>query len=259
MRALILSFLIFLTTLCGAQEVKVIQKVAPKPFAISHNVVFLVDASSTINNYGDAKAKFSKGWDIIVDKFASDELYFRTYVFHDIGKERKTKWVDAGGPDGLKKFAEAKEWVQKNTGMYSWGLKALRCALREKNPMDKNPSSARRLTIVILTDGGFTEAAGNKSEKSTKDIINSPLKDHIYRKTGSFKVLSEVIEYEQARRVANDLAKATIVTIGLQNLIADREYGPSVKQPDFECQKWLKKIGSQYNGGYLFVWNEEAK
>ena len=54
----------------------------------------------------------------------------------------------------------------------------------------------------------------------------------------------------QAWRDANDLLEATILTIGLENKI---HWSSHVKRPDNECQKFLKKLGTKYNGGYYLV------
>jgi hypothetical protein len=234
-----------------SQTLEVVTKSLPEPYAISHNVVFVVDASSTINYYPAIQRKFNRGWEFLTQQFAADELYFRVYVFHDQNQERRTKWVDAGGPDGIKQFGRAKKWVQKNTGLYSWGLKAMRMALREKNPLDKNRATARRLTIVLFTDGGFTEAAegGNGATLTLK----STLKDHVYTKTRSFDVINKMVAMEQNFRVKKGLDKATIVTIGFENFEADNVYGMGVKQRDPDCQKWLLRLGKKYHGGNFLV------
>jgi hypothetical protein len=231
---------------------EVVTKAWPKPYSISHNIVFVVDASSTINRYPIIQRKFEKGWDFLVRQFAADDLYFRVYVFNDPHKERRTKWVDAGGPQGQKQFLRAKKYIQANTGVYSWGLRAIRMAMREKNPLDKNPVTARTLTIVLFTDGGLTEAAEGY-DHSEEEILKSPLKNHIYGKTSSFNVINKMIALEQERRKANGLDMATIVTIGFENREADREYGLSVKQRDPVCQWWLEQLGKKYHGGNFLV------
>lgn len=208
-------------------------KVNPEPYSVSHNVIFLVDASSSINRNKYAVAKFNAAWKIITNEIVSDHIYFRTYVFHDKGMFNRTKWAE-GSPRDLKK---SYKWIKNNTGIYSWGLEALVAALRDKNPLDKNPASQKRLTIVLITDGGFTEAS-DKDENG---------------RTGSFKVLDRAIATTQASREKDGLEPATIVAIGLENKAADITYGTSVKRPDKECQAWLAKIGKKYKGGYFFV------
>jgi len=227
--------------------------VKPKPFAISHNVVFVVDASSTMYDEAEIQNKFELGWNTIVNKFASDELYYRVYIFSDRYEEKcSKKWISAGGPGGLKKFDKTKKWIIANVGTRSWGLKSLRMALREKCPFDKNPATKARLTVVLITDGGFTETAGNrpKDKKKANELDKRALKGE-YENTGSFIVFDKAIAIEQAWRKKNKLTPAVIVTIGIQNDAP--QWGISVKRPDKECQAWLKKIGEKYDGGYFFV------
>lgn len=247
---LLIAFL-SMSPVAAQGEIEVVTVSWPKPYAISTNIVFVVDASSTIERHEGAKRKFTAGWEFITRQFAADELFFRAYVFHDIYSERKTKWVNAGGPDGLKQFGRAKSWIRKNTGIYSWGLKALRMALREKNPLDKNDATARRLTIVLFTDGGLTEAANGNAEGEL--VLNSTLKRHVYSRHGDYKVVNTTIEQEQIAREMRGDERATIVTVGVENIWADNNYGTSVKRPDAECQDWLRKLGEKYNGGYFYV------
>lgn len=252
MRIFTSLLLVLLTSICHAQ-IKVIQVVPPKRYAISTNLIFIVDASSTINNYGENRAKFNKGWNTIVGKFGGDQLFFRTYVFHKQGQEKRGKWINAGGPQGLEEFIKAKKWIAGNTGTYSWGLKSIRMAMRDKNPLDKNPATNTRLTIILLTDGGFSEASDYNGGPSQKQILEAPLDKHIYGRTGSFHVMTKTIEAEQKLRVLRGDAKASIVTIGIENIVADKRYGTEVKRPDNECQAWLKMIGRKYGGGYFVV------
>ncbi len=231
--------------------IEVVAKSWPEPYAISTNIVFVVDASSTINRYPSIKKKFDKGWKFLVSKFGTDDLYFRVYAFNDPYGERKTKWTNAGGPEGRLQFARAKKWIKSNTGIYSWGLRALRMALREKNPLDTNPSTARRLTIILFTDGGLTEAADGMVSK--EEILSSTLAKHKYGRTGSFDVIDETIALEQLRRRFNGLDPATIVTIGFENLEADMEYSTRVKRRDPDCQAWLERLGKKYHGGNFLI------
>ena len=76
-----------------SKEIEVIARAWPEPYVISHNIVFVVDASSTINRYSWIKRKFDIGWDFIVQQFAKDELYFRVYAFHDVNSEKRTEWI----------------------------------------------------------------------------------------------------------------------------------------------------------------------
>lgn len=257
MRKLFLLFFILFLSMSPvvAQEqprtLEVVTKALPEPYAVSHNIVFVVDASSTINRYPWIKKKFDRGWDFITQQFAADELYFRVYAFHDQNSEKRTKWVDAGGPQGLRFFKRAKKWIKQNTGIRSWGLKAMRMALREKNPLDKNPATQRRLTIVLFTDGGLSEAAEGGGDP--QETLKSKLKNHVYGFTGSYDVVDKMIRMEQNLRKKRGLEEAVIVTIGFENLEADREFGLGVKQRDPDCHAWLNKLGKTYHGGNFLI------
>jgi len=223
-------------------------KVFPEPYAVSGNVIFLVDASSSIKGNKYAVAKFNQAWKIITNEIASDQMYTRTYVFHNEDSHVKTKWQE-GSPEGLEK---SYKWIKNNVGTYSWGLKALKEALSDENPLDKNPASKKRLTIVLITDGGFTEAADERNGPHDPDPDPEELEDT--GRTGSFKVFDKAIEEAQAARVKAKLEPATIVCIGLENKAADIIYNTTIKRKDPECQAWLKKIGKKYKGGYFFVY-----
>jgi len=250
---IVLAFLFISPAVAQDKEVEVLTRSWPEPYSVSHNIVFIVDASSTINRYPLIKKKFDMGWSFLSQQFAGDALYFRVYVFHDQYSERRTKWVEAGGPAGEKQFRRAKRWIETNTGIRSWGLKAIRTAIRDKNPLDRNPATARRLTIVIFTDGGLSEAAGYVNPDAEKETLKSTLKDHTYGFTGSYSVVDKMIAQEQKIRELKDLEPATIVTIGFENKEADAEFGMGVKQRDPECQAWLLKLGKRYRGGNFLI------
>jgi len=249
----ILLSLLFITPGVAQSKYEVVLEQKPGRNAISSNIVFIVDASSTINRSKPAIAKFTLAWDTLIANFASDQLYIRTYVFHDHLEERKTKWVDAGGPLGLEKFENHKQWVLRNTGIYSWGLRAIKIALKEVCPLNRSKSSKRRLTIVLITDGGLTEAADFDGTGTEEEVLNSTIKKHVYARLGEFSHVDKVIAKGQADRVRRGLEPANIVTIGIENIAADLQFSTSVKRPDAECQNWLKKIGKLYNGGYFSV------
>ena len=106
LETLLLSLCLFLTVPLDASDkmqkprpiqAETITVVKPKPFAISTNIVFVVDASSTINRYGNIKRRFDAAWDHITNRLALDELYFSVYVFHDKNREKFRDWVNAGG------------------------------------------------------------------------------------------------------------------------------------------------------------------
>lgn len=249
---------VFLVFPVSAQEIKIEVPVMPRPYSISHNVAFVVDASSTMTRSAEMSKKWQMAWDTIVNLLSSDDLYVRTYIFHDLNDNKRTKWQDFGGPLGFKKFKDTKKWILENKGIRSWGLVSLRQALKDKNPLDKNNSTNKRLTVILLTDGGFSEAAGpEKQSKKMYAKAEKLARSGQWGMTGSFKIFDKVIAECQKWRKKKGLDPATIVSIGIQN--DDPSWGTSVKRPDKECQKWLKKIGKKYNGGYVYVKRKEKK
>jgi len=227
--------LFMLTTTLAQSEVPYTEVVAPKPFSLSPNIVFVIDASSSINLSDDISARFEKAWLETTSRIASDELYFCIYTFHDKGDERFRDWTNAGGPQGEQEFAKAKKWIRNNTGTYSWGKIAISSALRKVNNLNHNRVMKRSLSIILITDGGFTEAA-EYAERNPKAYAFTPI--------------IEAIQIGQRMRLTRGLMQATIRTIGIENT---EQWSLSVKRPDSECQAFLKKLGATYSGGYYLV------
>lgn len=253
--ALLILFLFFSSTaIAMAPEVQVINEVKPEGFSVSHNVVFIVDSSSTMYNYDHIYRRFEAAWRTVVNEFASDELYFKVYVFNDKKNEQTKKWVDAGGPAGMKEFEKALKWIKTHTGTYSWASQTFRKALREKNPLDKKASSNKRLTVVIISDGGFTEAADVRTP-GTDDFRENGIFNGEYFRTGSFKIFDKIIAKGQAWRKKNKLDPATIVTVCIEN----EGWPTMVKRSDADCKAWMKKTGKKYKGGYFSVKDKEEK
>jgi len=203
-------------------------EIVPTKF-VSTNIVFVIDGSSTIRNSKGLKGKFYRAWSNISQKLASDEWYFSAYLFGDKGKERHYGWRAAGGPKkSREELAKAYKWIAGNKQVRSFGNDAMSMAIKSQNPLNKNAMMARTLTVILITDGGFTEATGPTGYNPTyKAIANA-----------------------QGWRETNELFEATILTIGLENEIY-WSYG--VKRPDVECQEFLKVLGTKYNGGYYLV------
>lgn len=234
-----LVLILFISLFMCAQtrgEPQAITVIKPEQFAISNNIVFVVDASSTMFSNETINKRFNMAWNHITNKFAMDELYFCVYIFHDKGHEKFRKWVNAGGRGGKKEFDKAKSWILNNKGVYSWGANALGKGLREINPLNKNWSQQGRLTVILITDGGLTEAA------------------RYVPKTGKnyFKPIYDVVVNAQKWRLTKNLAPASILTVGIQN---EFYWSSSVKRPDSECQRFLRILGKKYGGGYVFIKN----
>lgn len=208
-------------------EYEVQKVVKPKPYSFATNIIFVVDSSSTITWSDDVKAKFNTAWRYATSLIASDQVYFSIYTFNKKNNEKFYPWTQIGF-DHKEKFEKAHRWILNNTGTYSWGTKALNMAIRQKNPHDKRPYTAERLTVILITDGGFTEAA----------------------RSGSFRPVWNAIKSGQKYRKEHGWRSAAICTIGLQNL---EIWSSSVKPPNADCQKFLHEVGDKYAGGYFYV------
>jgi hypothetical protein len=227
-KILTLIFSLFLMTSVSAHHNTEFVEIIPTKF-VSTNVVFVIDGSSTIRNSRGLKGKFFRAWSNITKKLASDEWYFSAYLFSDKGKEKYYDWRPAGGINkGPKELAKLYRWIIGNKQVRSYGNKAMSMAIKNKNHLNKNQMMARTLTVILITDGGFTEAT----------------------RSARYKPCYEAIVKAQAWRKANELFEATILTIGLENKIY---WSRDVKRPDSECQEFLKKVGKKYNGGYYLV------
>lgn len=212
-----------------------IEEVSPEPRAISTNIAFVIDASSSMNRSQDVSAEFTLAWRTVTNLLGQDQIFATTYVFHDENNEAVRPWEPVNEP---KQFQHIETWFRAHTGIYSWGQKSLISAIKNINPLAQNPSEKARMTIFLITDGGFTEAARANT-------------------TGwHYQGLEEAIAEAQKWRVDNGLEPATIVSIGLENLDV---WSLGVKRPDDECQQFLKKIGMQYKGGYFHVKEKKPK
>jgi len=98
------------------------------------------------------------------------------------------------------------------------GAKAIEKTLRLKK---------KHLTIIIITDGGFTSACYGHG----------------------FGKIKKVIKEGQKWRVKQGWGKAVICTIGVEN----KGYTAGGKPTDKECQAFLRKVGKKYGGGYCLV------
>jgi len=112
-------------------------------------------------------------------------------------------------------FRNAHKWANKpwQRGTLSKGVVAIKKALHQP---------VHNLTVIIISDGGFTE--------------------------GIAAVKTAIAESQHWRKVSG-YGKALIVTIGIQNLY----YYAGGKLSDPVCQRGMKEIGSQGEGGYYFV------
>jgi hypothetical protein len=176
----------------------------------------IVDASSSIwwKPQRGAFSRLQSAFRTATSAVGVDELYFCVYKFNDAGQEKYLKWRQ-GSVDAFKKAAA---WISKNPGTFSHGKKSISYSLRQK---------VNNLTIIIITDGGFTSACYGKG----------------------FGEVESAIVKGQKWRVDKGFGEAIICTIGVEN----KDYWAGGKPSDEDCQGFLKKIGTKYYGGYFLV------
>lgn len=148
----------------------------------------------------------------------TDQLKFCMYAFNNRGCYKYRKWEDAS----VEAFDGSVRWLYnpKNQGTMSYGSGAIEAALHQK--YDK-------LTVIIITDGGFTEGG-------------EPIK--------------KVIDKAQDWRKKAGYGPAIICTIGIEN----HNCWPTYPKPyDVVCQRWLEDIGKKGDGGYFYVFKPTEK
>lgn len=181
---------------------------------LTKNWQFVIDnSSSTHNIFGLVRAGLFESL-----KFPTDEMNISVITFNDRGMERRLDWMEMS-PEAIRK---ADDFVQKTKGVLSYGRVAIDLAIRQNK---------ERLTIVLISDGGFTEACNNRG----------------------FGVIDRCIKDAQKWREDNGLGKAIIVSIGIEN----KHYTAGGKPPDEECQAFMQKVGTENGGGYFHVSKEK--
>lgn len=162
--------------------------------------------------------------------FPTDSMKFNVFLFAGDSLTERHAYRDwaTGLPD---EFKATRKWMSDNIGgiggrlgLYSHGIESIRLSLYQKQ---------KNLTILWITDGGFTSACY----------------------TGDYSKIDKVIAEGQAWRLLNGYSKAIIVTIGIEN----RHYLAGGKPSDKICQAYLRKIGTENLGGYWYVSSEHAK
>jgi len=211
--------------------------------------VFVVDNSdSMLDVFHKALTGFKH-----VTQFPTDEWRFKLVTFSDQGKQRTYlkkhgKKTDDWHIASPKSFAAARKWTNKkaNRGVTSHGLPAMLKALSE-------PRS--NLTIVLISDGGFTKACGGRG----------------------FEKIEKRIAAYQAWREKKQYGPAIIISIGIRNAhysafckACNRNYpnarhnyslpdrwqsNKGHKPSDKDCQAFMQRLGTNYLGGYVLVSN----
>jgi hypothetical protein len=183
---------------------------------LSTRWAFVVDTSDSIAGQG-LFGGIIQAYRMTVQS-PQDELRFCMYAFNNEGCHTYRKWEQAS-PDA---FNDAVKWLYKkeNQGTMSFGVRAIGEALTQPQ---------KGLTVIIITDGGFTEG-GEEVKKRIEEV--------------------------QKWRVLKGYGRAVICTIGIENMLC-RPYYP--KPSNKTCQGWLKDIGKKGEGGYYYVYKREEK
>lgn len=215
----------------------------PTPGALKKNWVFIVDTSDSMEGVFH---KALKGWNHVTQA-PTDDWSFCVYVFNNSGHDKHTKWLVASPAN----FERVKKWVKQPSqrGVNSNGRLSIEKALR---------LTRSELSIILITDGGFTTACENR---------------------GFGKIRQTIID-GQAWRKENKLNQATITTIGISNshysnwclkcvrgprttaphnyALPDAWRSNKGKKPtNADCQAFLREIGTAYDGGYILVRHNE--
>ena len=160
---------------------------------------FVIDTSSSI---WKVFSKTRKAF-VEITSYPTDELEFSIYAFNHQNHEKYRDWAWASENE----FNKADKWVNdpKNRGVLSFGARAIQWAIKGFAPItDKygiirgvSQNSIRaQLTVIIITDGGFTEN----------------------RRTNDMADIRDAIESAQQWRVNRGYPRALIATIGIENL-----------------------------------------
>lgn len=220
MKNLVYSFIaallvLFITTTCIAQETNIEVELVSRPSApLTKNWQFIIDTSDSTRKI------FPKLRQALIDVINQpfDEFNFSIITFNNQSMEATKNWCEASKEE----FVAADQFVLTHYGVLSYGFKALEMGIKQ----NKN-----ELTIVLITDGGFTEVCRNQ---------------------GNFSIVDDCINKAQQWRHENNLADAQILCVGLEN----KGYTAGHKPPDEKCQEYLKGLGERSGGGYILVRNK---
>lgn len=190
--------------------------VEPPTIRLTNTWAFIFDTSSSMKQDRVAKAHY--GFVSATNHAGTgvDEWKFCVFTFNDRGVDRFRDWEEAS----VDSFKAAHKWSNKpwQRGTLSYADAAIKKALQLKK---------KDLTVILITDGGFSNGSGGDGMDRVKKIINEG----------------------QAWRVKHGYGKAIIACIGIQNLY----YRAGYKKPDPICQRGLQEIGIAHSGGYFYV------
>jgi len=192
-------------------QIEITNPVPPKT-QLTTNWVFVMDTSHSMQGIFDkSRAAFLRA-----TSHPTDELFFSVITFNDPGMQKFRDWV----PASPREFADASRWVEQEMRVLSYGQRAIEMALHLERA---------RLTVVMITDGGFTEACEGRG----------------------FGTIRQTFADGQEWRRTHGFGEALVCCLGIENI----GYTNGHKPPDADCQAFLRELGDQYNGGYFLVRN----
>lgn len=217
---------------------------------LTSNWIFVVDNSDSMRrNFGKARQGFH-----FLTQAGTDQWRFKVLVFSNTFKLKSEKWA----PASPTAFDEAERWISHpdQKGISSFGAKALFAALgyQENNGKWVAEKTVANLTVVLISDGGFTSSSGNK---------------------GHAHLLQSVAEI-QALRAKSGIGPAIITTVMIDNPHYNKlccpnsgpwtrhyydapdtpEHNYGGKASNRDCMAFMRLLGKTYAGGMLLVKNK---
>lgn len=209
-------FALFLfASIMFAQESVRFETISEPGARLTTSWMFVVDTSASMERcFEKSRVAFLEA-----TKCPTDELKFGVVTFNNEFNQEVMK-LDVNGdfrtnwhPATVDNFRKTEEWIRGHCGVRSFGAKAMKIALS---------APRKNLTVVLISDGGFSDG---------------------------FTAVDSAIESTQQWRLNNGYGYAIITSIGIENLY----YTAGGKQPDADCQAFLKGIGEKWCGGYFLV------
>lgn len=158
-------------------------------------------------------ARILKGFQAAL-QYPTDHLRFCSYVFHDRGVHKYRNWVWASEEE----FITTERWITQNHGVLSYAGGAIRDALHQE---------VAELTIIVISDGGFSEEG---------------------------PAIKRIIAEGQQWRVDHGFSPAIICCVGIENMLGPNTRPRPYPKPTNEvCQQWMRDIGEEGRGGYIYV------
>lgn len=187
--------------------------------------VFMVDTSSSMRGvFSKARRGFAEA-----TRCPQDQLEFAVISFANFETLLDWRWATPESLAGADQWIHSENTERLSAHVLSYGVKAFQLALQQDR---------KELTIVLITDGGFTEACSRW--RSAHNF-------------SAFDPIREAIRAGQAWRINRGLNPAIIAAVGVENI----DFTAGSKPPDEICQRFLREIGHDNHGGYYLIRNKD--